>query len=71
MPIVSQTSVTPRLAKFMDVTLLVIESEKTDRGVVQQATAMLAGSKATVAAILNKTRTYVPPQLHRDFLTDS
>jgi uncharacterized protein involved in exopolysaccharide biosynthesis/Mrp family chromosome partitioning ATPase len=71
MPIISQTSVTPRLAKFMDVTLLVIESEKTDRGVVKQATALLAESKANVAAVLNKTRTYVPSRLHRDLLTDS
>jgi uncharacterized protein involved in exopolysaccharide biosynthesis/Mrp family chromosome partitioning ATPase len=71
MPTVSQTSVTPRLAKFMDMTLLVIESEKTDRGIVQQATTLLAESKANVAAVLNKTRRYVPPRLHRDFLTDS
>ena len=71
MPTVSQTSVTPRLAKFMDMTLLVLESEKTDRGVVQQATALLAESKATVAAVLNKTRTYVPPRLHKDFLAES
>jgi uncharacterized protein involved in exopolysaccharide biosynthesis/Mrp family chromosome partitioning ATPase len=71
MPPISQTSVTPRLAGFMDMTLLVIESEKTDRGIVQQATALLAESKATVAAVLNKTRTYVPPRLHQEFLSDT
>ena len=37
MPPVSQTSVTARLAGLMDMVLLVIESEKTDRDVVQQA----------------------------------
>jgi uncharacterized protein involved in exopolysaccharide biosynthesis/Mrp family chromosome partitioning ATPase len=71
MPPISQTSVTPRLAGFMDMMLLVIESEKTDRGIVQQATALLAESKATVCAVLNKTRTYVPPRLHQEFLSDT
>jgi len=71
MPIVSQTSVTPRLARYMDITLLVMESEKTDRGVVQQAAALLAESKANVGTVLNKTRTYVPPRLHNDFLNNA
>jgi uncharacterized protein involved in exopolysaccharide biosynthesis/Mrp family chromosome partitioning ATPase len=63
MPPVSQISITPRLASFMDMVLLVIESEKTDRNVVQRATAMLAESNATVRAILNKNRRYVPERL--------
>ena len=71
MPPISQTSVTPRLAGFMDMVLLVIESEKTDREIVQQATALLAESKANVCAVLNKTRTYVPPWLHQEFLSDT
>lgn len=70
MPTVSQTSVTSRLAGFMDMTLLVIESEKTDRDAVQQATALLAQSKATVGAVLNKTRKYIPNRLHRESLGD-
>ena len=68
LPPVSQTSITPRLARFMDMVLLVVESEKTDLGVVQQANSWLAESGATVGAVLNKTRTYVPVQLHQDFL---
>lgn len=68
LPPVSQTSITPRLARFMDMVLLVVESEKTDLGVVQQANSWLAESGATVGAVLNKTRTYVPAQLHQDFL---
>jgi polysaccharide biosynthesis transport protein len=71
MPAISQTSVTPRLAGFMDMVLLVIESEKTDRQLVQQSCALLAESKANVSAVLNKTRTYVPKRLHQEFLSDS
>jgi Mrp family chromosome partitioning ATPase len=71
MPPVSQISITPRLAGFMDMVLLVLESEKTDRDLVQRATALLAESKAHVGAVLNKTKTYVPPKLHQDNLGNS
>jgi uncharacterized protein involved in exopolysaccharide biosynthesis len=70
MPPVSPTSVTARLSGFMDTVMLVIESEKTDVQVVQQANALLAQSKANVTAVLNKTKTYIPKQLHQDFLSD-
>jgi uncharacterized protein involved in exopolysaccharide biosynthesis len=70
MPPVSQTSVTSRLAGLMDMTLLVIESEKTDRDAVQQAKALLSLSKTTVGAVLNKTRRYIPARLHRESLGD-
>ena len=70
MPPVSPTSVTARLSGFMDTVMLVIESEKTDQQVVQQANALLAQSKANVTAVLNKTKTYIPKQLHQDFLSD-
>jgi len=63
MPPVSQTSITPRLAGFMDMVLMVVESEKTDRDAAQRALAMLADSKANVSAVLNKTRKYVPSRL--------
>jgi succinoglycan biosynthesis transport protein ExoP len=68
MPPVSQISITPRLAGFMDMVLLVLESETTDKDLVQRATALLAESKAHVGAVLNKTRTYVPPSLHQESL---
>jgi succinoglycan biosynthesis transport protein ExoP len=68
MPPVSQTSLTSRLARFMDMVLLVVESEKSDREVVQQANTWLAESGATVGAVLNKTRQYIPARLHQDFL---
>jgi Mrp family chromosome partitioning ATPase/uncharacterized protein involved in exopolysaccharide biosynthesis len=70
MPPVSQTSLTSRLARFMDMVLLVVESEKTDRDVVKQANNWLAESGATVGAVLNKTRQYVPERLHKEFLGD-
>ena len=71
MPPVSQISVTPRLAGFMDMVVLVIESEKTDREAVQRAYTMLVESKATVTAVLNKTHTYVPRRLHQEMPGDA
>ena len=70
MPPVTQTSLTSRLARFMDMVLLVVESEKSDREVVQQANKWLAESGATVGSVLNKTRQYVPARLHQEFLSD-
>jgi len=66
MPPVSQVSVTPRLAGFMDTVLLVIESEKTQSDAARRAAAMLAESKANVSAVLNKNRRYVPQRLQQD-----
>ena len=70
MPPVNQTSLTSRLARFMDMVLLVVESEKSNREVVQQANTWLTESGATVGAVLNKTRQYVPQRLHQEFLSD-
>ena len=70
MPPISQTSLTSRLARFMDLVFLVVESEKTGREVALQANSWLAESGATVGAVLNKTRDYVPQRLHQEFLTD-
>jgi len=63
MPPVSQTSVTTKLSRLMDVNLLVVEAEKTNRDVVKQASTMLSGSKGNVGVVLNKTQTYVPEWL--------
>jgi Mrp family chromosome partitioning ATPase len=70
LPPVSQTSITSRLARLMDMVLLVVESEKNNREVVQQASTWLTESGATVGAVLNKTRQYVPERLHQEFLSD-
>jgi Mrp family chromosome partitioning ATPase len=66
MPPVSQISLTPRLSKFMDTVLLVVESEKTDRDVVRKATSLLAESKTNVGVVLNKGRNYGPKNLTVD-----
>jgi MinD-like ATPase involved in chromosome partitioning or flagellar assembly len=64
MPSITQTSVTSKLAGFMDIVLLVLESEKTNLDLVRQSTSLLLESRANVAAVLNKTRRYVPEWLH-------
>ena len=66
MPSISQLSVTPRIAKFMDVVLLVVESEKTDREVLKRAITFLNESKPNLCAVLNKHRTYVPKVLQQE-----
>ncbi len=67
MPPIGQTSITTKVARFMDMVLMVIESEKTDRDVAKRASSLLAESKASVAAVLNKRRRYVPAWLHQEF----
>ena len=66
MPPVSQISITPRLAGFMDMVLLVVESEKNSREGVQRASALLAESNAHVGAVMNKTKNYVPNWVHEE-----
>jgi polysaccharide biosynthesis transport protein len=66
MPPVSDISVTSRLARFMDVNLLVVEAGKTDREVIKQASSMISGKLDKVGLVLNKRRTYVPRWLHHE-----
>ena len=66
MPPVTHISITPRLSRFMDIVLLVVESEKTDRDVAQRATALLNEYRANVGVVMNKTRSYVPRRLHQE-----
>jgi Mrp family chromosome partitioning ATPase len=66
MPPMSQISITPRLAKFMDMVMVVVESEKTDRDVVQRAVSMLTETKANVSVVLNKRKNYVPRRLQQE-----
>ena len=47
-------------------TFLVLESEKTNQNAAQRAASMFADSQANVAAVLNKSRTYVPSWLHQE-----
>jgi Mrp family chromosome partitioning ATPase len=66
MPPMSQISITPRLARFMDMVMVVVESEKTDREVVQRAVNMLTEARANVGVVLNKRKQYVPKQLQQE-----
>jgi Mrp family chromosome partitioning ATPase len=66
MPPVSATSPTPRLASHMDITLLVIESEKTGQKAAEKASRLMRESRANVAAVLNKCRQHVPEQLSQE-----
>jgi uncharacterized protein involved in exopolysaccharide biosynthesis/Mrp family chromosome partitioning ATPase len=68
MPPVSQISVTPRLAAFMDVILVVVEAERTDREVARRALGLLDASGARAGIVLNRSRRYVPARLHEDHL---
>ena len=70
MPAVTQTSMTPRLARLMDMVLLVIESEKTNQDVAKKVISLLGESKAKVTTVLNKTHSYVPKSLHQEYLND-
>jgi uncharacterized protein involved in exopolysaccharide biosynthesis len=67
LPPVSQISPTPKLAQFMDMVFMVVESEKTDRDVVRRATDLLTESKTNVGIVLNKSHNYVPRQISQEF----
>jgi polysaccharide biosynthesis transport protein len=66
MPPVPPTSPTPRLASHMDITLLVLESEKTGQQLAARASALMQESQANVAAVLNKYRQHVPTQISQE-----
>lgn len=66
MPPVTPTSATPRLASHMDITLLVLESEKTGQHSAKRATALMRESRANVAAVLNKHRSHVPASMAQE-----
>ena len=66
MPATSQTSITPKLAMYMDLVLMVVESEKTNRDVLEQANSLLVESNVSAKVVLNKYRTYVPHWLHQE-----
>jgi len=66
MPPVTQTSATPRLASYMDLALLVLESEKTSQHSAVQASALMREARANVAAVLNKHRSHMPAGLSQE-----
>jgi uncharacterized protein involved in exopolysaccharide biosynthesis/Mrp family chromosome partitioning ATPase len=66
MPPVNQISITPRLAGYMDMMLLVVESERDSRENLQQANELLVKSNAAVGTILNKSKNYLPTFLRHE-----
>lgn len=63
MPRVSARSVTPRLSSQMDMVLMVIESERTGQQRANRAMGLMREARASVVAVLNKCRDYVPARL--------
>jgi len=66
MPPVTQTSATPRLASYMDLALLVLESERTSQHSAARASALMREARANVAAVLNKHRSHMPAALSQE-----
>ena len=66
MPAVTQTSITSRLANFMDVVLMVIESERTDQHAAKRACTLVSQGGANVQTVLNKVQEYLPKRLTND-----
>lgn len=66
MPAISSMSTTPRLGGYMDIVLLVLESEKTGQQLASRATALMRESRANVAAVVNKYRAHVPARLSQE-----
>ena len=66
MPPLSQSSATLAMATLMDKVLLVVEAGKSSQEVVKRAYAELAGAKAKVSAVFNKSRAYGPKWLQTE-----
>lgn len=65
MPEVDQISITPRLAKHMDLMLLVVEAEKSQRNLVKEAGSLLLEFTSNVAVVLNNTKASLPKSLRQ------
>ena len=66
MPPVNQTSVTSKVAGLLDMTFLVVESERTNLEQAKRCAALLAESRANVAAVMNRHHDYLPARLRTD-----
>jgi uncharacterized protein involved in exopolysaccharide biosynthesis/Mrp family chromosome partitioning ATPase len=66
MPAITPMSSTPRLGSYMDIVLLVLESEKTGQQLAARATALMRETRANVAAVVNKYRAHVPARLSQE-----
>ena len=66
MPKVSMASMSLRLSALLDLTVLVVESEKVQSDLLKRNCAMLTESGAKVGVVMNKVHKYVPEWLHTD-----
>ncbi|MBX3744425.1 MAG: hypothetical protein KF833_03880 [Verrucomicrobiae bacterium] len=66
LPPITQTSATAKVAGLLDMTFVVVESEKTQSELAKKAVALLSESRANVAAVLNKHRRYLPRKVDTD-----
>jgi Mrp family chromosome partitioning ATPase len=66
LPAVNQTSVTSKIAGLLDITLVVLESERTSLEQAKRSLALLADSRAAVGAVLNRYHDYLPARLSTD-----
>ncbi len=66
MPPVSQTSVTAKVAGLLDMTFLVVESERSTSDQTRRCAALLAEARAKVTAVLNRYHNYLPRSLQTD-----
>ncbi len=66
LPPVSQISLTPRLSSFMDLMLVVVESERTEAEALSRATALLSESETKLGVVLNKCRSHLPRSCQHD-----
>jgi len=66
LPPVTQTSATARVTGLLDMTVVVLESEKTHSDLARQAVGLLSESHTQMVAVLNKHRRYLPRKLDSD-----
>lgn len=66
LPPVTQTSTTARVTGLFDMTVVVLESEKTHNELARQAVGLMAETNTEMVAVLNKHRRYLPRKLDSD-----
>jgi len=67
LPRVTQTGLTSRLSGMMDLVLLVVESGKDQKDVLDRSLALMNASGAKLGGVLNKVQSYVPRRFRSHF----
>lgn len=71
LPLINPISITSRIAPYMDFVIMVVQSEKTESGVLERAANLLTRANAPVGIVLNRTRPYVPSWLQQEFVGET